>query len=640
MNLPRPNRRLLPTLAVGLLCAVATAQDPVDPPPWWGVMSDQTVSLSWNFPATFTGQPDPTPDFAVVPSWYNNPTPWSGTNNFSWINTLNGHNGVCALVGTGTLNLIGDLNLFVDNDPHLDWVKIFWFQVDISEGSSGMLVQQIKEQLSDYGRANVTETVKLLSSGWEQLTVSAELIPQPDDEEINFKFIEDAFGTVAIDNLHVSSKCVKPRPDEEGEALGKVMGGHNVTANSGRQVRSIAITRTNATAPKRFWMAVVGQGAQAHEVLQTSASGAPIGIPTPLPSTVNQAPFGPMDMTVERRRLITGGGFQEYIYVVVDHRPTGGQIQIRAINATAGGGIVQTLDTTIPQAPFLVGQRLSLAFDPTGDDANGTPGGGTFWIGGQTTATSWDAFEFDRAGNVVTDALGQPNTFDIPPKTEGMDYDDTLGNFYCFSSDPVVRPLGPAIRCNGTEISGHTGKMTGVRFCGDLALQVPGTPPGGVAAAMSIYRTAGQRSELRFACLAETGPTQQHYYELAGPFRYGYSRYGTIGMQNGPPFLGGSIDITLHGVPNSLFGMMFLGSNINNIPLSPGIQAEAVASLDPIASSALMPVIPIGRFSTNIQLPNTPALAYSDVFFQYAVLDTTAPGFLGFSQAGKTVIYP
>jgi hypothetical protein len=603
-------------------------------------MSDQTVSLSWNFPATFTGQPDPTPDFAVVPSWYNNPTPWSGTNNFSWINTLNGHNGVCALVGTGTLNLIGDLNLFVDNDPHLDWVKIFWFQVDISEGSSGMLVQQIKEQLSDYGRANVTETVKLLSSGWEQLTVSAELIPQPDDEEINFKFIEDAFGTVAIDNLHVSSKCVKPRPDEEGDALGKVMGGHNLTANSGRQCRSIAITRSNAGQPKRYWIATVGQNSQPHEVLQVSATGTIIGIATPLPSTALQAPFGPMDMTVERRRLPLVPGFQEYLYVLVDHRPTGGQIQIRAINATAGGGLVQALSTTIQASPFMTGARLSLAFDPDGDDNNGVPGGGTFWIGGPTTATSWDAFEFDRAGNVVTDALGQPNTFDIPPKTEGMDYDKTLGNFYCFSSDPVVKPNGTTVRCNGTEISGHTGKMTGVRFCGDLALQVPGTPPGGVAAAMSIYRTAGQRSELRFACLAETGPTQQHYYELAGPFRYGYSRYGTIGMQNGPPFLGGSIDITLHGVPNSLFGMMFLGSNINNIPLSPGIQSEAVASLDPIASTALMPVIPIGRFSVNIPLPNTPALAYTEVFFQFGLLDTTAPGFLGFSQAGKTVLYP
>jgi hypothetical protein len=53
-----------------------------------------------------------------------------------------------------------------------------------------------------------------------------------------------------------------------------------------------------------------------------------------------------------------------------------------------------------------------------------------------------------------------------------------------------------------------------------------------------------------------------------------------------------------------------------------------------------MPVIPIGRFSVNIPLPNTPALAYTEVFFQFGLLDTTAPGFLGFSQAGKTVLYP
>lgn len=640
MNLPHLNRILLPTLAVGVACTFATAQDPVNPPPWWGVLDDQTVSLSWHFPQSFQGQPDTNPSFSVVPGWYNNPTPWSGTNNLTWLNTLNGHNGVCALVGTGTPNLIADLNLFVDNDPHLDWVKIFWFQVDIFEGSSGQILQQIEEQLSDYGRASVTETVTSLGSGWQQLTVSAKLIPQPDDEEINFKFIEDALGTVAIDNLHISSKCVNPRCDEDGEPLGKVMSGNNVSANSGRQVRSVAVTRSDQTAPKRFWISALGQAGQPHEIIEVTSSGVPIGTTTPLPSTPNQAPLGPMDMTVERRPLTTGVGFQEYLYVVIDHRPSGGPIHIRAIDATAGGVLAPALNTTITQSPFLVGQRLSLAFDPTGNAPNGPPGGGTFWISGPTAGGGWAAFEFNRAGNIVLNTLGQPVSFNTPPQTAGMDYDETLGNFYCFSSNPVATPSGVTIHCNGTEISAFTGLPTGVRFCGDLALQVPGSPPGGFATAMSLYRTAGPRSELRFLCLSDHGPTEQHLYVLAGPFRYGYSRYGTIGMQNGPPFLGGAIDITLEGVPNSLFGMMFLGNSVSNIPLGPGIQAEAVASLVPLVSAALMPVMPVGRFSTNIQLPNTPALAYASAFFQYVVLDTTAPGFVGFSQAGKTVIYP
>ncbi|MFT6079305.1 MAG: hypothetical protein ACJAQZ_001359 [Planctomycetota bacterium] len=642
MNLPRLNPCLLPAIAAGLVCAVATAQDPVNPPPWWGVQDEQTVSLSWNFPTTFANQPNPTPDFAVTASWYSNQTPWSGTNNFTWLNSLNGKAGVCALVGNGTLNLTGELDLFVDNDPHLDWVKIFWFQVDVFKGSTGKLTQTIEESLTKYGRANVTETVVSLGSGWEQLTITAELIPQPDDEDIDFTFIEDAFGTVAIDNLHVSSKCVKPRPDEKGGALGKVMGGSNLTASSGRQVRGMAITRTDLTSPKRYWIAVVGQGAASHEILQVSAQGVPTGVATPLGSSATQSPFGPMDMTVERSVSTPGASLQEYVYALIDDRPSGGSIRIRAIDATAGGLPALSRNVTITSTvPFLGGQRLSLAFDPTGDDINGVPGGGTFWIAGPTGAAgAWRAFEFDRSGTLVNNALGQPNSITIPANTQGLDYDETLGNFYCFTSEPFVNPSGTTIRCNGVEISGYTGLETGVRFCGDLGLQVPSVPPGGVAAAMSVYRTAGVESELRFACVVDTGPSQQHFYELAGPYRYGYGRFGTAGMRNGPPFLGGTFDVTLEGVPNSLFGMLFLGSAVANIPLGPGIQPESVASLIPTVSTSFLPVLPGGRFSASITLPNTPVLAYSETFFQWVVLDTTATGFLGFSQAGKTVLYP
>lgn len=84
----------------------------------------------------------------------------------------------------------------------------------------------------------------------------------------------------------------------------------------------------------------------------------------------------------------------------------------------------------------------------------------------------------------------------------------------------------------------------------------------------------------------------------------------------------------------------FFGGAAANIPLGPGIQSEAVASLLPSTSSGLIPVIPPGDFSISIQLPPTLALSYSEVFSQWILLDTTAPGFLGFSQAGKTVIYP
>ena len=54
------------------------------------------------------------------------------------------------------------------------------------------------------------------------------------------------------------------------------------------------------------------------------------------------------------------------------------------------------------------------------------------------------------------------------------------------------------------------------------------------------------------------------------------------------------------------------------------------------------PILPIapGEFAFTIQVPATPALNYFELFAQCVVLDGTAPGFLGFTQAGKTVIYP
>ena len=637
----RPQPKLLPSslrgFALLLLIATAHAQGgpgPKDPPPWWGVQDDVTVSLSFDFNTPFTGLPLPTPSFEVVsPNWYSNPAPWTGTNNLTWLQNLNGHVGVCALVCTGTATQ-ADLNLFVDNDPHLDWIKIFWFQFDAFEGSTGDLSQSIKEALQKYGRATVTEKSENLGFGWNRITVSAELIPQPDDEEIDFKFLESALGTVAIDNLHVSSKCVKPRPDERGNALGKVMNGANLTAATGRQCSAIAVTRGNVAGTQAYWLATVGVGTAQHEILQVSAAGVPTGTATTLPTTSLLAPLGPFDMAVERRTLATGT-FQEWLYVLEDRRASGGDLRIWTLDATAGGTLVPS-PISIPAAPFTVGQRLGLAFDPTGE-----LGAGTFWISGRVTAGTSRAIEFNRAGQ-PTGGAGVGGVFDVPDNTNGLAYDETLGNFYCFSANTVINPSGTPIQSNGTEISGFTLQATGVRFCGDLNLQAPGVPPGGIASAMTLYRQSSPGaldSEIRFACVVNVG-SNQFFYELAGPYRYGYSRYGTCGMQNGPPFLGGSFDVTLSGVPNSLFGMLFFGGAAANIPLGPGIQSEAVASLLPSTSSGLIPVIPPGDFSISIQLPPTLALSYSEVFFQWILLDTTAPGFLGFSQAGKTVIYP
>ena len=56
--------------------------------------------------------------------------------------------------------------------------------------------------------------------------------------------------------------------------------------------------------------------------------------------------------------------------------------------------------------------------------------------------------------------------------------------------------------------------------------------------------------------------------------------------------------------------------------------------------TGLLTPVTTGEFSFSLSLPSSSTLGYAETFFQWIVLDTTAPGFLGFSQAGKTVIYP
>ena len=66
---------------------------------------------------------------------------------------LGGHVGVIGVVGNGVPQA-GGLDLQVDNDPHLNWVKIFWFQFDAFEGT-GDITREIEQDLTKYGRAIV-----------------------------------------------------------------------------------------------------------------------------------------------------------------------------------------------------------------------------------------------------------------------------------------------------------------------------------------------------------------------------------------------------------------------------------------------------------------------------------------------------
>jgi len=619
---------LLPSLlAASLLCASAWAQTPQKPPPWWGISDDVTVSLYWSCDSV-VGDPNPTSQ--VVPQWYSNPTPWTVSGSVVQIPTLAGHTGCWGINGTGS-PISAALELFVDNDPHIDWVKVFWFQFDVFKGASGDIAYDIEEQLGKYGRAAVGIKTEDLGAGWERVYINAELVPQPDDEKLAWEMFENLSGTVAIDDLFVSSKCIKPRPDEEGRAMGaRTSPTINLSAATlGRECTAVARTLGTAANPgTRLWVAARAlTSAQPHVLFVLDNAGTVLS-QVPLASAAPSSLNGVTDLAVRREYgpPPLGALLSETVYAIDDRRTTGQPVTIVAVDPTAPGTQIE-----IPLAGFpsvATNQRLGLAYDPTGEF-----GAGTFWVTAPSVLTpGWSAYEFNQAGLLIDERTG------LPPQTHGYAYDEALGNFYAFSADPVPRTTGPDSRVNGYEISGFDHERTGVRFCGDL-LQ-PGLVPGGTAAGLDVYRTESNgRSELRLMCVADLG-TQQVFYELAGPYRYGYSRFGRCGMQNGPPFVGETFDVTLEGVPNTIAGVLFLGSTVANIPFSAGIQPEYVISLLPDVDSGIVLPSTEGTLVVPVPLPNTAVLNYAELFFQWIVLDSGAPGLLGFGGAGKTVVYP
>jgi hypothetical protein len=622
---------ILPCLAAAL-----PSQQPENPPPWWGVADNVTVSLYWSFDTPFpAGQPTATPDFAVVPPWFNpSITRFTATNNVVHLPTFAGHTGVCALVGSGTPQT-ASLSLKVDNDPHLDWVKIFFFQFEMFEGSSGAIANQIAENLAQYGRATVTESSKPLAGGWQQVTIEAQLFPQPDYEDIDWTFLEGAFGTVAIDNLFVNSKCVKPGPDKDGDALGKVDGFaiDLTTATGGAECQGVAVTEGAAPAFVRsYWVSTraVLPGAS-HQVFRLNQAGVAIGTTT-LPDTITSAPLGASDLAVERLGAPPGPA-QSIVYALVDRRTTpGGNVVLLAIDAGTGQ-LLPALHVTLVGFPPIPPQDFGLAFDPSGNT-----GAGTFWV----TDLSGNAYEFARNGALLDQ---RP----VPPGCAGLGYDPVLGMFYGFSRQPRPSPSGP-VQVNGFEWSGYDFQPTGVEFCGDLTIPNGAGPRGGFAAGLEVYRrSGGATSQLRLAGIANVpAQNRQFLYELAGPYRFGWSRFGRCGMRGGPPFLGSTtFEVTLRGVPDALFAVMYLGfSNTNYlgtalpIPLATAGMPESFVSISPDVSSALLTPSAVGEFRLPVGIPTAATLGYTPVFFQWVVLDPNVPGFLGASPGGKTVLYP
>jgi hypothetical protein len=273
-----PLRSLVASL---LLAGSGLAQAPSDRPPWWGVVDDVTVSLYWDFAGGSL-----TPTSVVAPSWYDpNVTAGTLSGAAAPIPALAGQNGVIGVVGNGSPRA-GALTMTVDNDAHIGWVKVFYFQFDVFEGASGAVVEQIVQDLQKYDRSAVEWSSQPLVNGWQRVTVAAQLYPQPDDETLAWSFVENAFGTVAIDNLFVNSKCVKvDESDQDGLAMGTtVLGPIDLSALTA-QSDCVAVAVTEGPAPafaRTLFVGVRAPGVGASHQLVRLQGGAVIGT-TPVP---------------------------------------------------------------------------------------------------------------------------------------------------------------------------------------------------------------------------------------------------------------------------------------------------------------------------------------------------------------------
>jgi hypothetical protein len=637
-------------LAAALWSGGLIAQTPENPPPWWRVQDNVTVSLYWDFNTPFANGTFPPPTLVVAPPWYN-PAVTQGvaTANLRYVASLGGFNGVCGVTSAGG-PVSADLDLTVDNDPYPDWVKLFWFQYDEFEGAAGSIRAAIEESLG-YKRAIISEKSVALGGGWNRVTVEAQLIPQPDDEGIDFSFLLSAAGAIGIDNLYVNSKCEKPPPDETGDALGDVDRRTDLDAVTGAaDCRAAAVVEgPGPTFAREYWVvATAALAGTPHRLLRLGGSPPTSVVATfPLPATTITAPQGPGDIAVERATT-TGGQATSIVWAIVDNRAAGGAVTLAGVNAATGAATALALAGFPPPSIVPTNQMLGLAFEPSGEF-----GLGTFWVS-STDANGQGALrEFSRnpaSPGALLDVRA------IEPQCTGLAYDDSLGNFYAFSRRVQATPSQP-IQAHGYEISGYDFAATGVRFCSDLTLPNGAGPRGGLARGLEVWRSRSQTTAaLSLVCVVDTpgnAATSRSLVELAGPFAFGWSVLGRCGMADvgtfrGLPFLGSSFEVTLRGVPNSPFAMLWLGfSNTTSaagpLPLPVGGLLgwpESTLSVSPDLNSPLLTPSAPGEFRFAFPVPSNAALGYTPLYFQWLALDSGINGFFALTQAGKTVLYP
>lgn len=295
-----------------------------------------------------------------------------GATPVQWFANVNGHTGVVGIAGTGSPRA-AVLNLQIENDPRVHWIKVFYLQFDCTAGASSSVVASLKQDLSQYKRLSMTENSVALSSGWVRTTINAELLPQPAYEAISFALTETALATAGIDNLFVHSKCVKPWNDEDGEALGEIDAAQSpidLLAAGVAQSEAAAVTE-DLQGLRTYWVSSSGSALSTQQNLyRLTSNGQFSGAPIVIGNNTTSTPLGITSLTTE---TLPNG--QQFVHGIRDSRLANGNIEILSINATTG-----TIQSTVALANTALAlpappNRFGIVFYPPGNT-----GAGSFWI--------------------------------------------------------------------------------------------------------------------------------------------------------------------------------------------------------------------------------------------------------------------
>jgi len=161
------------------------------------------------------GQPPAT--YSVVPAWYGGTT-WDkqGPKPLQWGQQLSGHNGVWGLIDGNAGE--ASVSVQVSNLYRPDYVKQVWYQFDVYQGGGASCVTELVPDGS--GIYDWQQTTEDIQFGWQRVTTTFKVKPQPQCEKVNWAFTTTDQNRIAIDNVYIGAYCSKVPEPSSLAALG------------------------------------------------------------------------------------------------------------------------------------------------------------------------------------------------------------------------------------------------------------------------------------------------------------------------------------------------------------------------------------------------------------------------------------